>query len=42
MSNKDRIAAQELIIANAQAEINDLKQHDKRFKPEINGRLSDA
>jgi hypothetical protein len=36
MTNKDEIAAQELIIANAQAEIKGLKsQQGKRFKPEF-------
>ena len=38
MNNKDRIAAQELIIAKAQAEIKELEsQQGKRWKPEIRG-----
>jgi hypothetical protein len=36
MNNKDRIAVQQLVIANAQAEIMELEsQLSKRFKPEI-------
>jgi hypothetical protein len=38
MNNKDRIAVQQLVIANAQAVIKELEsQQGKRFKPEIDG-----